>query len=157
MRSATGRTRFNGTNGTSLTAYTLNPVAGLWTLVVVFANPVVGNEVSQPFTGDIKFNDVSARAFGLPNSASTTLPAGAPITVPVNVTNNGAAPEDFLIDARLDATGSISLASLSPSSGLSLPLVGLAPNLVGADRNLEHLRRGDREPARNVRFQSLFR
>ena len=32
------------------------------------------------------------------------LAAGTPVTVPVTITNNGAAPEDFFADARLAAT-----------------------------------------------------
>ena len=35
-----------------------------------FAEPIVGNEISQPFTGNIAFNDVSVSAAGLPDSAS---------------------------------------------------------------------------------------
>jgi Subtilase family len=116
-----------GTTTTSLTAYTLDPDPGTWTLIVDFAEPVVGNEVSDPYTGNIEFNAVRASAAGLPDSRGTKLAAGTPVTVPVTVTNNGAAPEDVFIDPRLDSTASISLAGLTQTAGLSLPLAAAPP------------------------------
>jgi hypothetical protein len=111
----------------ALTAYADSPIAGTWTLIVEFASPVVGDEVSQVFHGDIEFNDVSASAAGLPDSASTTLAAGVPITVPVSITNNGDQAEDFFTDPRLDATSTLSLAPIDQASGVSLPLTGEPP------------------------------
>jgi Subtilase family len=117
----------NGTNGSSLTTYTLHPAAGTWTLIVDFAEPVVGDELSQPFTGRIQFNDVSVGAPRLPDSAGQQLAAGRPVTVPVKITNNGAAPEHFFIDARLDSTSNVTLAPLDAATGLTLPLTGSQP------------------------------
>ncbi len=120
-----GQNSLNGTNTASLTAYTLNPVSGTWTLIVDFASPVVGDEISQAFSGNIKLDDVTAKASGLPNSQATELPAGVPVTIPVTITNNGAAPEAFFIDARLDTPTSLALAQFAPpasSSGYALPL-----------------------------------
>jgi hypothetical protein len=120
-----GQNSLNGVNTPSATAYSLKPVAGTWTLIVDFAEPVVGNEISEPFTGHIKLNGVAASALGLPNSPRTKLPAGVPVTIPVTITNGGAAAEAFFIDARLDTTASVTLASLSPpptSAGYPLPL-----------------------------------
>jgi hypothetical protein len=122
-----GQNNTNGSQTLSLTAYTLNPVPGTWTLIVAFTEPVVGDEVSQPYTGNIKFNDVSASAAGLPDSFSTTLATGTPVTVPVTITNNGAAPEGFFVDPRLNATTSITLAGLDQTTGVSLPLTGNPP------------------------------
>jgi hypothetical protein len=121
-----GQNSLNG-NPTSLTAYTLDPVPGKWTLIVDFAEPTVGNEISEPFFGNIQFNRVSASAAGLPNSASTKLAAGTPVTIPVTITNNGAAPEDFFIDARLNKTAALVLAPLNKATDLTLPFVGNPP------------------------------
>jgi hypothetical protein len=121
-----GQNSLNGTSGTALSAWTLNPVAGTWTLIVDFAEPVVGDEVSQPYTGTIVFNGVSASVTGLPDSASTTLASGTPVTVPVSVTNNGDAPEAFFIDPRLTTTQAIALASQS-SNTVALPMTGAEP------------------------------
>jgi len=120
----------NFTPERSLTAYTLNPVAGTWTLVVDFAEPVVGDEISQPYTGNISLNAVQATAAGLPDSTSVKLAAGTPVTVPVKITNNGAGPQDFFVDPRLDGTTSVTLAPLDAATGLSLPLTVEPPLYV---------------------------
>jgi hypothetical protein len=122
-----GENTFNGSPETTLTAYALAPAAGTWTLLVDFAEPVVGNEVAQPYSGSVVFNAVSASASGLPTSASTTLAAGKAVTVPVTFTNNGAAPEDFFLDPRLDASQTITLDPVDQAADLSLPLTGDEP------------------------------
>ena len=78
-----GQNALNGASGTSLTAYTLNPVPGRWTLVVTFGEPIVGDEVSQRYTGDIRFDAVRVSAAGVPDGFRAGLTAGTPVTVPV--------------------------------------------------------------------------
>ena len=115
----------SGAPDLSLTAYTLNPTPGTWTLIVDFSEPVVGNEISQTFTGNIRFDSVRASAPGLPNSVSTVLTAGTPVTIPVTITNNGAAPEAFFIDPRLNTMTALTLApQFGTSTTISLPITG---------------------------------
>ena len=89
-----------------------------------FAEPTAGNEISEPFTGNVQFNKVSASANGLPNSLHTRLAAGTPVTIPVTITNTGAAPEFYFVDPRLNTTTTLSLATQFGTSetGLALPL-----------------------------------
>ena len=58
-----------------------------------------------------------------------------PVTVAVKVTNSGAAPEDFFVDPRLNTSASITLASLTKNSGLTLPLTATR-RVVRADAHL---------------------
>ncbi len=124
-----GENSFNSSNTKSLTAYTRHPVPGTWTLIVDFGEPVVGNELSQRYTGQVQFDRVEASVSGLPNSSSTSLAAGTPVTAVVTITNTGAAPEDFFVDPRLNAAQSVPLAlQLGTTSMVTLPLAGAEPS-----------------------------
>src|SRR6202042_2929897 len=52
-----------------LSLYTSDPIAGVWTLIIDFTAPVPGNEVSDPFTGLIRFNAIRWSRGGLPDDA----------------------------------------------------------------------------------------
>jgi hypothetical protein len=106
---------------TSLSAYALNPTPGRWTLIVDFAGASAGNEISQPYHGDVRFNTTPVRFGAVPNGPAIQLKPGQPVTIPVKITNTGIAPEDFFIDPRLDATKTYALAPLGSATN-ALPL-----------------------------------
>ena len=58
-----------------LSLYTSNPIPGMWTLIIDFTSPVPGNELSDPFSGRIRFNAVRSTAGSCPSSPAVTLPA----------------------------------------------------------------------------------
>ena len=77
-----GQNSVEGNNGTSLSAYAVDPIPGRWTLIVDFAGAQPGNEISQPYHGDIRFNTARVRAGAVPDSRSSRLRPGQPVTVP---------------------------------------------------------------------------
>jgi Peptidase inhibitor I9 len=122
-----GQNSINGTQGTSLTAYAANPITGTWTLIVDFAEPIAGDEISQSFNGNIVFNNVGVSAPALPDRAHTKLQAGQAVSIPVTIHNSGNQAEDFFLDPRLNSSTTLSLAPFSQATGLALPLVVGSP------------------------------
>jgi hypothetical protein len=106
---------------------TTSPDPGLWTLILNFAPTVTGNLLSEPYSGTVSLVTGPAAATGLPDSSTTSLPAGQPVTVPVTVDNTSDAPQDYFIDARLAGTTTLDLAPQSPAT-ISLPMAATAPS-----------------------------
>jgi hypothetical protein len=105
-----------GITGLTLTATALNPVQGTWTLVVAFAEPVAGTEVSDPYTGYVTLAAAASAASAVPRSPlpdGITLVPGIPVTIPVTITNNSNAPQDYYLDPRLNTTATVTLAPLT--------------------------------------------
>ncbi|HEX4288538.1 MAG TPA: S8 family serine peptidase [Trebonia sp.] len=105
-----------------LSLYTSNPIAGVWTLIIDFTSPVPGNELADPFTGQVRFNDTSFSRGTLPDSPSVSLARGKPVTYKITVHNTGAAPEDIFLDPRLTSLRSYPLQPQNQVTGLKLPL-----------------------------------
>jgi hypothetical protein len=124
-----GQNSLNGIPSLSATAYALDPDPGTWTLIVDFAEPSEGDELAQQYTGSVQLDGVRVSAAGLPDSATTTLPADKPVTVPVSVTNKGAAPELVFTDGRLNTSKTYTLAPVAPSL-FSVPLPNSETNPV---------------------------
>jgi hypothetical protein len=93
--------------------HVLNPAAGKWTLIVVFAPTVSGTALSEPFRVAVNQNQVAAGAGGLPNSTSTTLTGGHAHTYSATIKNTGTAPESFFPDARLPGSTPFSLGAVT--------------------------------------------
>jgi hypothetical protein len=112
----------NVDNTKALQVFHLNPQAGRWRFVMDVTNPVGGNALSAPFSGHVTFSAPSVNTGGLPNSASTTLPAGKAAKFTLKVTNNGPASEDLFLDPRRPGRQNFPLLSVTPASNLTLPL-----------------------------------
>lgn len=85
----------------SLQGYKRNPLPGRWTYVVVFNNPVGGQTTSEPFTGQLRFDQVDIKAANVPTSAATVIPAGRQQTITIDVHNTGTTTAAYYVDARL--------------------------------------------------------
>ena len=113
-----GQNSLEGTGGTSLSAYAIDPAAGRWTLIVDFAGAEKGNEISQPYQGDVRFNAGGVSGVGIPNGRK--IKSGQSLTVPVRIANTGVAPEDYFIDARRNTVQNLVLAPFT-ANPLALP------------------------------------
>jgi hypothetical protein len=109
-----------------MSLYTANPVPGRWTLIIDFTSPVPGNELSDPFTGRIRFNGVSVNRGTLPNSPAASLTRGKPVIYQISVRNTGSAPEDVFLDPRLTSTASYPLQPQDQVAGVKLPVPATA-------------------------------
>ncbi|HTR93812.1 MAG TPA: S8 family serine peptidase [Trebonia sp.] len=102
-----------GVTNPTLTVSALNPVSGLWTLVIAFSEPVAGTEVSDAYAGLVSFTNPAGTATPTtPLPTGQTLTAGTPVTIPVTITNTSNAPQDYFFDARNAATATMTLAPL---------------------------------------------
>lgn len=90
--------------------------------MVEIVNPVGGQVLSAPYSGQVTFAAPPVRAPGLPNSASMILPAGKPETVTVSVTNNGAGTQDVFLDPRTRQRQAFSLLSPGQRGKLALTI-----------------------------------
>jgi hypothetical protein len=105
-----------GITDPALTATTFHPAAGLWTLIVAFAEPVAGTEVADPFTGNVAFTAAGTERPAGPLPEGGTLAPGKAVTIPVTITNTSNAPQDYYLDARVDKTTTGTLVPLSYSA-----------------------------------------
>ena len=100
-----------GITNPTLTASALNPVKGLWTLVVAFTEPVPGTEVSDPYTGTVSFAAAGTMTPTTPlPEGGQALNAGTPDTIPITITNTSNAPQDYFFDARNSKAVTMTLA-----------------------------------------------
>jgi Subtilase family len=109
-----------------LSLYASTPVPGTWTLIVDFTSPVPGNELSDPFTGQIRLNAVSFNGGTLPKAPAVSLRRGKPATYKVTVHNTGAAAEDIFLDPRLTTLRSYPLQPQDQVVGVKVPMPATA-------------------------------
>jgi hypothetical protein len=96
----------------------------MWRLVLNVVNPTSGAVLSAPYSGTIGFVPPPVSAAGLPNGANVRLTAGQPATFTVKIANNGVGTEQLFLDPRTPQRQQYSLLSLTPATGLTLPIPG---------------------------------
>jgi hypothetical protein len=119
----TGKSTFSD----GLQVYAPTPRAGRWRFVIDILNPVSGQVQSLPYQGRVSFAAPPVTISGLPNSASTALPAGKSKTVTVAVNNNGVGVQDLFLDARTPQRQAFSLLSIDKDTALPFPLPSGTP------------------------------
>jgi hypothetical protein len=95
-----------------------NPQPGRWRFLLIQNFYSSGNQTSLPFTARIGFNGAGISAPTLPDSASVQLSASAaPVTIPIQVTNNSPLTKLYFANARLSTYSLLTL----PSQNCSAP------------------------------------
>jgi hypothetical protein len=108
-----------------------NPVPGRWSLDLAQINGVSSLLTSATISGKIRFNTVRVQSSGVPDSSSTHLANGVPVTATISIKNTGNSEEDYSLDPRSNASSLLSLASLTDTTG-TLPIsdFSLIPQFV---------------------------
>jgi hypothetical protein len=102
--------------------YHFNPQPGRWRFVLLQNFTSSGNQTSLPFTARIAFDSTQISAPALPDRSSAQLSArGAPLIVPVQVTNTGAVTTAYFADARLRTASTAALSGQPVCTLLTLP------------------------------------
>ena len=102
--------------GPTLSTTALDPMPGRWRFVVEVINPVSGAELSQQYTGTVRFDRDQATAQGLPTGTGTRLAAGKPAQVDVTYRNTTGAPQWLGVDGRLDSLAQLPLVPVGPAT-----------------------------------------
>jgi hypothetical protein len=105
--------------------HVLDPDPGTWTLILNFFGQVSGTAISQPYTVTLDRTPVPTTST-LPDSSSVSLPVGKATFAQVRVTNPGTVPEEYFVDARLDQSATLNLASITDSM-TPVPITGTPP------------------------------
>jgi Subtilase family/Peptidase inhibitor I9 len=112
----------NGSAQFALSLSRYNPQPGRWKFVLLQNYTSSGNQTTLPFVARIGFNTAQVTAPKLPNSASILLSAtGAPVTIPIHVTNTGTLTRQYFVDARLNTVAVQQLLPQPCSKATTLP------------------------------------
>ena len=106
--------------------HALNPAAGQWSLVILFAPAVSGTAISEPFTVSTDEAADNAASGWLPNSPHARLTAGQSFTYSIRVHNRGNAPEAYYLDARQPVPTNIALAAQNTAT-MTVPASAFNP------------------------------
>jgi len=107
------------TNSLGANAHVINPAAGRWTVIVVFAPTVSGTALREPFTLSVNETPATVQTSGVP--AGRTLSINHPAVAMIHVTNTTNAPEAYFVDGRTNANVAYPLPSVSNATA-TVPL-----------------------------------
>jgi hypothetical protein len=87
----------------------VHPQAGRWQFVFAVFGPIAGTSTSTSFVGTISTAAIPVHTSGVPDSASTKLAAGKPVSATVSFTNVGVAQANVFVDSRKDGRTTLPL------------------------------------------------
>ena len=77
-----------------------NPAPGRWRFILLLNYFTSGNQTSLPFTAQIGLDSAQVNAPGVPHGRKVSV-SGAPLVVPITITNNSGLSQAYFADARL--------------------------------------------------------
>ncbi|HWD54184.1 MAG TPA: S8 family serine peptidase [Acidimicrobiales bacterium] len=112
------------TNSLGANVHVVDPVAGMWTMIITFAPTVSGTALSEPFRVSLDEEAPLVTTSKIP--ARISAKKGA--VVEVRVVNTGTAPEAYFIDGRSSALTNYNLPALdSAQATVPLSVLGNIP------------------------------